>query len=200
MTKKTKLTKIEKKYKDKKTGEWKSLTIEHAKVKDRLKDFWEANPHGSITPSTFILEDLMVFKAHIIADKSDPSSRDATGHRYVKLADLKQGDYEKEETLAVGRALAFIGYATDGEIASFEEMENFLEHKDNKLKERILEIEELFNSAKTQDELKEVWVKLDGEVRAIKQVEVLKDKRKQEIINENSNVSNKGGVVASKKR
>ena len=31
-----KTTAIEKKYKDKKTGEWKSLIINHAKVNDRL--------------------------------------------------------------------------------------------------------------------------------------------------------------------
>ena len=45
---KVKTTTIEKKYKDKKTGEYKSLKIEHAKVKDRLKAFWEENPNGKI--------------------------------------------------------------------------------------------------------------------------------------------------------
>ena len=37
-------TRIVKKYQDKKTGQWKEITIDYAKVGDRLKAFREANP------------------------------------------------------------------------------------------------------------------------------------------------------------
>jgi len=35
-------------------------------------------------------------------------------------------DFEKQETIAVGRALAFAGFLSDGEVASYEEMEDFI--------------------------------------------------------------------------
>lgn len=136
-----KTTKIEKKYKDKKTGEYKSLTINHAKVKDRLKAFWEGNPMGKIETSSLKEEDgVYIFKTFILADKSNPASREATGHARGEMGGDK--DFEKLETISVGRALALLGYATDGEVASFEEMEDFLSDKEKKRQEKIQEIKD----------------------------------------------------------
>ena len=42
--------------------------------------------------------------------------------------------FEKLESIAVGRALAFAGFSADGEIASFEEMEEY-EKKPSKIEE-----------------------------------------------------------------
>lgn len=126
-----KTTRIEKKYKDKKTGEYKSLTIEHAKVKDRLKAFWEDSPRGKIETSSVKDSETITFKTFILADKSNEYSREATGHAQATLP-LGEKDYEKLETISVGRALALLGYATDGEVASFEEMQDFLNEKDKK--------------------------------------------------------------------
>lgn len=153
-----KTTKIEKKYTDKKTGQPRSITIEHAKVKDRLKAFWEAHPHGSIDTSQQRTENQIIFKAHIIADKSDEFSREATGHSYGNIGEDKS--FEKLETIAVGRALALLGYATDGEIASLEEMEEFESYKNQKKEESIILAKEKLEECNTIEELQEVWISL----------------------------------------
>lgn len=46
-----------------------------------------------------------------------------TGHSYGKSAAVKA--FEKQETIAVGRALAFAGYHGDGDIASADEMQDY---------------------------------------------------------------------------
>lgn len=167
-----KTTAIEKKYKDKKTGEWKSLTINHAKVNDRLKAFWEANPKGKIETTNKKDATTIEFKTFILADKSDEYSREATGHALANLP-LGEKDYEKLETISVGRALALLGYSASGEVASTEEMEDFLEYKENKIIEsRIIAIEKL-ESCTTLKELQEVWLSLGT---AIQDKEVLAKK------------------------
>lgn len=155
---KVKTTKIEKKYKDKKTGEFKSITIDHAKVKDRLKLFWEENPTGKIETSSSMLGENVVFKTLILADKSNPASREATGHALGKLSGDK--DYEKLETISVGRALALLGYATDGEVASLDEMEDFIKYKKEMAQRELEEWKANLENAQTAIELKDVWIKI----------------------------------------
>lgn len=185
MTKTVKTTKIEKKYKDKKTGEWKSLTIDHAKVKDRLNEFRSDHPNSKIeTTPTFLPDGRVMFKAYILNDKSDPNSADSTGHSLGKNESDK--DFEKQETIAVGRALALLGYASSGEIASSEEMEEFLKYQKEKKEELIFELSDKIIGAKTIEELKTVWASIDGQYRS--ELELLKDKRKEEI-NANKKVS-----------
>ncbi len=147
-----KTTEIKKKFKDKKTGEWKELTINHAKVKDRLKAFWEANPYGKIeTSSKKDTEGITTFKTFILASKKEEFSREATGHAQGVCENDK--DFEKLETISVGRALALLGYATDGEVASLEEMEDFLNDKDRKKIELLERVEEEVSVIETRDEL-----------------------------------------------
>lgn len=160
---KVKTTKIEKKYKDKKTGEFKSITIEHAKVKDRLKLFWEENPTGKIETSSSMMGENVVFKTFILADKANPASREATGHALGKLGSDK--DYEKLETISVGRALALLGYATDGEVASLEEMEYFIKYKKEIAQRELEEWQAKLEGAKTAVELKQVWIAIPAQFK-----------------------------------
>jgi len=166
-----KTTNIKKKYKDKQTGEWKSLTIKHAMVKDRLKEFREENTRGDIVTEPMTINGDLVFKAFIIKDKSDLASASATGH--VSSASKKGKSFEALETLAVGRALALLGYGTDGGIASSEEMERFHEYENEKKEEAILSM----RAVKTIDELKEVFMSL-GNLMADPEVIAIKDQLK----------------------
>lgn len=172
---KVKTTKIEKKYKDKKTNEWKSITIDHAKVKDRLKAFWEENPTGKIETSSSMMGENVVFKTFILADKANPASREATGHALGKLGGDK--DYEKLETISVGRALALLGYATDGEVASLEEMEDFMKYKKEMAQRELEEWQAKLEGVKNAVELKNVWIAIPAHFK--KSLEALKDELKQ---------------------
>jgi len=156
-----KTTTIEKKYKDKKTGEYKSIKIEHAKVKDRLKAFWEENPRGKIeTTPTIQTGGMTMFKTTILRDKADPHSREATAHSLGNVADEKS--FEKLETISVGRCLALLGYATDGEIASSEEMEEFEAYQRTKKEERLFELQGEIDEINTIEELKTFYTKNKG--------------------------------------
>lgn len=126
---------------------------EYAKVSDRLKEFRADCPNSSIITTPTILDTGMVmFKAYIIKDKTDEHSADSTGHALQTKTGTK--DFEKLETIAVGRALALLGYGADGEIASSEEMEEFLNYQKTK---RDIEVENLkleVDKLKTVDELR----------------------------------------------
>jgi hypothetical protein len=150
-----KTTEIKKKYKDKKTGEYKEIVINHAKVKDRIIKFWSENPRGKIETSSVRSGDSITFKTFILADKAEPYSKEATGHSFGNIGDEKA--FEKLETISVGRALALFGYASDGEIASSEEMEEFESFKKQQKAEAKQLALETLNEAKTQAELKEIW-------------------------------------------
>jgi len=173
MTNKVKTTKIEKKWKDKKTGEWKSMTIDYAKVVDRLNEFRSENPRGKIETSFELVDGNIAFKTYILKDKSDTNSAEATGHA-VSKNDGSDKLFEKLETLSVGRALAMLGYASSGEIASFEEMEDYNKWKDEKVDEAIGRM----NQAETLDELKTIFMSL-GSLMADSRIIEAKDKRKE---------------------
>jgi hypothetical protein len=164
MKKTTPLTKIEKKYKDKKTGEYKSMTIEYAKVNDRLLEFRQDNPKGSIVTSFQLVTDRIIFKSHIVKDRGDATSAEATGHATGK-DDGTEKVFEKLETIATGRALALLGYGAKGEIASSEEMEAFLEHKQEQLAEAVMEVTETVGNCDTLDQLKDLYANLSGEMK-----------------------------------
>ncbi len=164
-----KTTKIEKKWKDKKTGEMKTLTIDYAKVKDRLLAFWEENPRGSIDTTPSFLEDgKVLFVASLKTDQGDPFSKQAKGS--ALSGEDGEKNFEKLETIAVGRALALLGYAVTGEIASSEEMERFQEYKQERKKNALESLKE----AKTLEELRKTYLAL-GSLMADKDILVLKD-------------------------
>lgn len=172
MTKQSKVTKIEKKYKDKKTGEYKSMTIEYSKVTDRLKEFRQDCPFGDIKTNLEVKGEYIFATATIIKDKSVEHSATATGNAIAKLTGSEK-EFEKLETLSVGRALAFLGYSAGGEIASSEEMEEFLNYQEQKKQELIQNAIEELDNAKTYDELQTIWGTLGT---AIKEKEVVAKK------------------------
>lgn len=97
---------------------------EYATVPQRLKQFRETNPRSVVeTKPTINADGSIVFSAKIVKDKKDPNSAEATGHSFGKNAGEKA--FEKLETVAVGRALALLGYLNNGQIATSEEMEEF---------------------------------------------------------------------------
>jgi len=128
---------------------------EYAQVKDRMNEFREANPRGLIeTIPTLLPDNTIMFKARILKDKADETSAEATGHSMGTNKGLKA--FEKLETIAVGRALALLGYGSDGAIASSEEMEEF----ESFLVEKKLKAVDDMQKCKTLDELKTFFTSL----------------------------------------
>ena len=124
---------------------------EYAKVAERLRIFREACPNGLIETEIIPDGERVIFKARILKDKSDPNSAESTGHAVGSTTGTKA--FEKQESIAIGRALAVLGYLASGEIASSDEMEQFHEWQDDQAKEHIEKIQ----SCKTMDELKVAW-------------------------------------------
>lgn len=136
----------------------------YAKVSDRLKIFRSENPRALIETTPIPQENgMMMFKTRIIKDKADEHSAEATGHALQIKSGTK--DFEKLETISVGRALALLGYASDGEIASSEEMEEFEEYKAQKHLEKLEEYKKLLENSKSLEELKTNWATIDGNFR-----------------------------------
>lgn len=156
----------------------------YAQVKDRLVQFRNENPNGLIETTPTIMEDgKIMFKTRIVKDKSDVNSAEATGHALGNNS--KSKDFEKLETISVGRALALLGYATDGEIASSDEMEEFHAFKDEKIEKAIKTMQKV----KTIDELKEIFTSLGGlmsDTRIITTKDEIKNK-----LNENNKAGSK---------
>jgi hypothetical protein len=156
---------------------------QYAQVKDRIKEFRSDCPRGLIETTPTFTEDGIMFKARIVKDKSDEASAEATGHSYAKAkANEKEKQFEKQESIAVGRALALLGYASDGEIASGEEMEEFESYRKEKHAEQIMEATERIGQCATLDELKEVWSALSGEMKT--HALQAKESKKSELENE----------------
>lgn len=178
MEKKVKTTEIEKKWKDKKTGEWRSLKIDYAKVVDRLKQFREENPRGLIDTSPEIINQTIIFKTRILKDKADSNSAEATGHALGNI-DGSEKQFEKLETISVGRALALLGYSVGGEIASDEEMEEYNKWKDNQVEDAT----DKMAKAKDLTSLKKIFMSL-GSLMSDSRIIEAKDKRKVELSKE----------------
>jgi len=97
---------------------------EYAPVSARVEQFHKDYGDGSITTETTFSEGHVIVKATITFSASNEApTRTFTGHSYGKVGTEKA--FEKLETTAVGRALAFAGYLAGGEIASYDEMEAF---------------------------------------------------------------------------
>lgn len=155
---------------------------DYAQVKDRVKEFRSDNPSGLIeTTPTIQPNGQILFKARILKDKDKQTSAESTGHALGDNTGVKA--FEKLETIAVGRALAFLGYATDGEIASSDEMEEFYEYKNEKREEIISSFSEKIKSSENMDDLKKVWASIDGALKP--ELNELKELKKYELLDEN---------------
>lgn len=113
---------------------------DYAKVAERLKEFHKTYKNGKIETSYNLTEAMICFKTIITPDVEKPD-RFFTGHSLGKIAGVKA--FEKLETISAGRALAFLGLLADGEIASADEMEEYIEETNEKEAERLKTIEEL---------------------------------------------------------
>ena len=194
MPKTTKITKIEKKYKTK-DGQVKSIEINYAKVADRLNEFRSANPRskisvkfsynekGDLTHHAYIWRDKTDFyellKAQVSA-KEALESADAEGSSLMYADKVKQEKgFEKNETIAIGRALAILGYAGSGEIASSEEMEEFEDFKKQKADEQRDDAIKQLAKAKDMKALQDTWMSLSKEQQLNKEVQAKKNAMKE---------------------
>lgn len=203
MNKTVKTTKIVKKTK---TG--KEITIDYAKVADRLVEFRADNPRSKIwTEHTRDEEGNYIFNAYVWKDTTDlikmisggvvgkeeaKFSCDANGTatESAKKIEMEKG-FEKLETIAVGRALAMLGYAADGNVASDEEMKAFEDFKQEKAAEAVQNAVDELEKAKTVDELREKFVGLPREIRMNNEVVAKKDELKNKLMEKkNENTQN----------
>jgi hypothetical protein len=149
---------------------------DYAQVAERIKLFRSDCPNGLIETTPTIDGDKIMFKARVLKDKSRPESAEATAHAIGQDKGAKA--FEKLESIAVGRALAMLGYLASGEIASSDEMEEFLDYKVNKLEEAEIALKECENL----DELKRVFLGL-GNLMSEPKLIKLKDELKTKLSN-----------------
>lgn len=90
----------------------------YAPVSERVAQFHKDHEKGTINTEYNFAENMCIFKATVSFD-----DRTFNGHAFGKVGTEKA--FEKLESVAVGRALAFAGYLAGGEIASYDEIENF---------------------------------------------------------------------------
>lgn len=149
-----------------------SAGTDYAKVSARLAAFIQANKNPSVKTSYEFTNEYVVFKAIITPDVANPD-KCFHGTSMGKMSGLKA--FEKLETIAVGRALAFAGYLSDGEIASSEEMIKYDEVKPDV---DLVEVAEKLEGASNLDELKKIWQGLTQTEREVPEVVNLKNKIK----------------------
>ena len=164
---------------------------EYARVPVRLKMFREDRANGKIETDRTLNEDgSYEFTAWVWKDKTEylevlkaigsakeaRGSADSIGHSKGMIKGAK--DYEKLETVAIGRALAILGYLVSGEVASFEEMELFEADKKAEREVYIQDQISLIETATTTEELKEIWAQTD---KTIPEILEAKDLQKEKI-------------------
>ena len=168
--------------------------IDYAKVADRIKIFWEENPNGKIdTEREDISENKVRFIARIWRDSkvildlatvgTDINIVKLTANATASADAAKKGDKENEklETVAVGRALAMLGYLASGEVASREEMEQFEAYKADLFQDEIDKTIDEMKKAKTIDELRKMYVSLGTELRTNQKILNTKDELKKKL-------------------
>jgi len=151
---------------------------DYAQVAERIRVFRSDCPNGLIeTTPTIQADGQILFKARVLKDKAKPESAEATAHAIGSSKGAKA--LEKLESISVGRALAMLGYLASGEIASSEEMEEFLDYKVNKLEEAEIALKECENL----DELKRVFLGLGNLMSEPKLIKI-KDELKSKLSND----------------
>jgi len=90
--------------------------VQYAKVAARSAEFHKDNATCFIETSFEFKDGFVLFSAKVTTKKGT-----FTGHSMDKVSG-RQKQFEKQETISVGRALAFAGYLSSGDIACQEEM------------------------------------------------------------------------------
>lgn len=167
---------------------------DYAKVADRLKKFREDWPNSKTETDYITLEDGSIeFKAWIWKDKTEylevlktignkleaRGSADADGDARGQIDPNKVKDFEKLQSVAIGRALAMLGYMASGEVASFEEMELYYKDKADKQRQYVEDVTIELENAKTLAELKDTWMAVTN--KALPEIIAAKDKRKAQL-------------------
>lgn len=102
----------------------------YVRVNTRLAEFWTKHPEGRIETSYGFHEGVLVLTAKLFKTQQDTNPA-ATGHAFLERLDGdKVGEYT--ETVAVGRALALMGFQVEKSIASAEEMSRFKDRKEQR--------------------------------------------------------------------
>lgn len=182
---------------EKKVATMKLKGNDYAKVASRLKVFWEEHPHGKVsTVSTSRADGTTEFKAYLWKDKADFlellksgatkdiafMSADAEGTASEKSEKVQnEKGFEKLETIAVGRALALLGYLASGEVASGEEMEAFEEYKREQAAIARETACKALRGAKTMEELRKVYATLPRDIMLSDEVVNCKDECKAKL-------------------
>lgn len=152
----------------------------YVQVAERIRAIHQERKDGFDIVTSYVVTDAgnIVFTATLSVDAKNGGGRirTFTGHALGKLGGAKA--FEKLETVAVGRALAFAGYHGDGDIASADEMETFEKEIDY---EKIEAAQIALEDAKTIDQLAEVYKKMPKEIKGNKAIIEYKDKRKKEL-------------------
>ena len=99
----------------------------YIQVSERVLEFNKLYPNGSIQTEPTFKDNTVYFKAVIYPDTTK-SERFFNGHSFGELG--KEKALEKLETVAVGRALAFMGIGIVEGIASADEMHQFIKKVD----------------------------------------------------------------------
>ena len=177
--------------------------VDYAKVADRLLEFRSQNPRskisikylydeaGNLTHTARIWKDKTecyeLLKAGVNAE-AIAESADAEASAFMFAEQLKkEKGFEKNESIAVGRALAILGYAVSGEIASSEEMEEFEDWKNQQAEESRAKVLGSITNAKSIDELLAIWKSLTKEQQLDKEIAARKDAKKGELSESSKN-------------
>ena len=184
---------------DRKADTMKLSGNDYAKVAERLRLFRNDFPHSKTeTAYEHEAEGSVVFTVWLWKEKTDlldlmksgvtdkvilRSSADSNGTSKGAVG-VKQKDFEKLETIALGRALGMLGYLASGEIASFEEQQEFEAFRKQQQEEAVRDAIESLDSAKTIDELKKAFVATGMMQNPL--VVAAKDKRKAELTDESN--------------
>lgn len=103
----------------------------YVKVNTRLQEFHERYPNGRVwTGFNFTPTGILVMRCELYREANDTLPA-ATGHSFLEsLSGEKVGEYT--ETVAVGRALALMGFKIEKSLASGEEMSRFKERQESR--------------------------------------------------------------------
>lgn len=149
---------------------------QYAQVAERLRAIHEDHKDFDIITKFIETQSGIVFRAKLaIRDKVEGTTQTYVGSSYGKAGAVKA--FEKLETIAVGRALAFAGYHADGEIASADEMADYNNSIDES---EMIDALDKMESAKSVTDLNKIFKSLPLAIQRSKEaIEVGKRKKKE---------------------
>lgn len=117
---------------------------EYVQVNQRVKAFRMVYPQGLISTEILKLDvdrGFVIIKAHVFNEESVEIAN-AISQEYQMSSYINKTSYiENAETSAIGRALGFAGFGIDTSIASYEEIVNAQEHRDEEAKKPVKVVE-----------------------------------------------------------